>query len=210
MRVGPFQTGPNGNEENGIYAGDARLLGAELPDECLDLIFTDPPYHLKYVYLYEWLAKFAARVLKPDGFLLTYVGNASKDAAMAALRPHLDFFWDFPEIMGGRATMVWDRLVVAKSKSILAYRLQGSTANPRTAVLGLINGAGKEKRHHEWEQNVEACRYLIDCFKPAGSMLLDPLAGSGTTLVACQIVGMQWLAFEIDMIHVINARERLA
>lgn len=210
MKLGPYELGPNDTPENGIYIGDARLLGQEVPAGEVDLIFTDPPYDFNHIYLYEWLGKFAARVLFSEGFLLTYVGNATKDAAMAAMRPHLDYFWDFQENMGGRATMVWDRLVVAKSKSILAYRLKGSRAKPRTAVLGSINGIGKEKDGHPWQQNVETARYLIDCFVGPDAVVLDPFVGYASTIKACQIVENLWLAFEHDMVTVLEARQRLA
>lgn len=43
MRIGPYAPGPNNEPERGIYTGDAMLLGREIPDESIDLIFTDPP-----------------------------------------------------------------------------------------------------------------------------------------------------------------------
>lgn len=45
----------------------------EIPDNSIDLIFTDPPYET--LYLYGELAKVAIRVLKPGGHLVIYVGG---------------------------------------------------------------------------------------------------------------------------------------
>ena len=73
MMLGPYELGPNNTPENGIYTGDARELAKEIPDESVDLIFTDPPYKKQFQYLYEWLPGEAARVLKQDGFVLCYV-----------------------------------------------------------------------------------------------------------------------------------------
>src|SRR5205814_2191015 len=54
---------------NTITTGDAQLLSTHIPDNSIDLIFTDPPYDRDSLSLYEWLAEFAARALKPGGFL---------------------------------------------------------------------------------------------------------------------------------------------
>ena len=42
--LGPYLLGPNNTPENGIYTGDAWELARAIPDESVDLIFTDPVY----------------------------------------------------------------------------------------------------------------------------------------------------------------------
>jgi len=49
---------------NQIVTGDARVLAERIPDESIDLIFTDPVY--QNIDDYRWLAETAARVLKLD------------------------------------------------------------------------------------------------------------------------------------------------
>ena len=50
-----------------------------IPDNSIDLIFTDPPYGEQYLYLYEDLAQLAIRVLKPGGTLVFFVGHIILD-----------------------------------------------------------------------------------------------------------------------------------
>ena len=53
--------------------GDFRDVSKDIPDNSVDLIFTDPPYSKEYLPLYEELAKLAIRILKPGGSLVFYV-----------------------------------------------------------------------------------------------------------------------------------------
>ena len=58
-----------------LQFGDMKTLGENIPDNSIDLIFTDPPYNEASLALYGDLAKLADRVLKPGGSLVTYVGH---------------------------------------------------------------------------------------------------------------------------------------
>ena len=58
-----------------IYTGDARELAKGIPDNSVDLIFTDPPWDDASMPLYQWLAECSSRVLRPGGFVLAYTGN---------------------------------------------------------------------------------------------------------------------------------------
>jgi hypothetical protein len=190
-----------------ITTGDARLLSAALPDESVDLVFCDPPYAREYLPLYGWLGQEAARVLKPGGFLLAYVGGAWKGEVIPRLNASLTFFWDYVTIDAGRATFVWDRRTVAKSKSILAY-VKGK-AFPRTAVLGVWEGGGGDKRFHAWGQDEQSARYYIDCFSAPGDAVVDFFAGGGTTPAVCLQLNRHYVAFEIDPDTAERARERV-
>jgi hypothetical protein len=104
-----------------IMVGDCRELVKQIPDDSIDLIFTDPPYPKEFLPLYDWLAKDAARILKPGGFLLTYAGNMYLHDVMMSLGQHLTYFWHYIALDTGPGTVVWNKRTVARHKSILAY-----------------------------------------------------------------------------------------
>lgn len=56
-----------------LIQADTALI--PLADESVDLIFTDPPYARKSLYLYEQLAAESMRLLKPGGFVLAMTGG---------------------------------------------------------------------------------------------------------------------------------------
>jgi len=65
---------PDGVE---LRIGDCRVALADILDNSVALILTDPPYGKDAEPLYEWLAKFAARVLIPGGSLICYTGQTN-------------------------------------------------------------------------------------------------------------------------------------
>ena len=141
---------------NALYLGDARELGKGIEDHSVDLIFTDPPYAKEYLYLYEWLAEWAARVLKPDGFLLSYVGVYWKNKVFRMFDDRLEYFFDYIEYNHGNSTILWPRKTISRYKSILCYRPNGGDGLPVTNVIGVYTD-GKikkfgDKRYHKWRQ----------------------------------------------------------
>lgn len=194
---------------NQVYTGDAIELINQVPDASVDLIFTDPPYLKNCMWLYGWLAKEATRVLKPNGFLMAYIGTYWKCEAMALLREHLDYFWDYTIIHGGDCPLQRNRRTRARTKSILCYVLKGSKALPKVEVWGAFEGKGKSKQWHEWGQHQDEAMYYIDCFTKPGDLVLDPFFGGGTTAIACEMIGRNWLGFEIDAVQANIARQRL-
>src|SRR5882724_8430476 len=99
---------------NQVTIGDSRDLVKQLPSNSIDLIFTDPPYPKEYLPLYGWMAKEAARVLKPGGFLLTYAGNMYLHDVMMSLGQHLAYFWHYIALDAGPGTVVWNKRTVAR------------------------------------------------------------------------------------------------
>jgi len=202
-KLGPYDL-------DNIITGDAQELAKAIPDESIDIIFTDPPYSKEYLYLYEWLFSMAARALKPNGFLLVYAGNYWKDEVMMMARAKLDYFWDYQTVMNtGNNSVIWPRKTIAISKSILAYRPRGGQGMPRTNVLGAWFGGSADKRYHIWGQDESTARYYIDCFSKDGDVIFDPFVGGGTTAYVCRVLGRPYLAFEFNASIASIARARV-
>lgn len=189
-----------------VVTGDARTLAKALPDNSVDLIFTDPPYPREYLHLYEWLAEEAARVLRPGGFLLAYAGGSHKDDVMAHCRRSLSYFWDFVTL-DGHTTILWGKRINAGYKSILAY-VKGEGL-PRLVTQSVWRGSGQDKRFHAWGQDESTARYYIECFSKPGDIVLDPFCGGGTTPYVCEQLGRRWVAYEAEAVTADVARDRL-
>ena len=187
-----------GYPDNYIFQGDATELIQYIPDESINLIFTDPPYLKDSMYIYRWLAEQAARVLTPDGFLLTYVGNYWKEDAMMLMRNYLSYFWDYTIIHSGNSPVQRNRRTRSTTKSILCYTKKASRALPRIEVQASFKGSGPSKQYHPWGQSVDEAQYYISCFSKPGDTILDPFMGGGTTAVACLQSSRAWIGFEIN------------
>ncbi len=186
---------------NTITTGDARELAKAIPDNSIDLIFTDPPYHREHLPLYGWLAEEAARILKPGGFLLTYNGQIWKDQIMQMLGSHLEYFYDLISWEPGHVSMIHIRKIAGMHKSILAY--SKGTSLPRKYAYSIWKSTIEDKRYHSWQQNLSTASYYINCFSTRGDTVFEPFTGGGTK------IGRNFIAFEVDPATADIARKRL-
>jgi site-specific DNA-methyltransferase (adenine-specific) len=72
-------------------------------------------------------------------------------------------------------------------------------AKPRDVfeVPTLTNGM-REKTVHPTQKPLELVRRLVAAATRPDGLVVDPFAGSGTTLVACEALGRHWLGCELD------------
>ncbi len=193
---------------NGLAVANCERL--PLADESVDMIFTDPPYHTKYLYLYSWLASEATRVLKPGGFVLSYSGSLHLNKVIRAFDDAgLTFFWALVEnLPGNKGTFVQERKVLTLQKPIIAY----TKGKGRLRVGGMqsrFDSVGKMKAYHHWGQDVGTARYYIDHCTKMGDIVLDPFVGGGTTVVACELIGRRCIGFDITLAAVLQSQRRL-
>lgn len=190
----------------------AQLTCERLPfaDNSIDLIFSDPPYLKDFLPCYEWLANEGRRVLKPHGFILAMCGGMYLNQIFRFFDDAgLSFYWEFHHITNGEAPYVWQRHVIAKSKSILAYSNGAGTVRVK-GVQSRFDALGKMKLFHHWGQDVASARYYIDHFSRPGDIVLDPFIGGGTAAVACALIGRRWVAADLDPAALLTTRRRMA
>lgn len=194
----------------GIVWGDYRLKGNCLADASVELIFTDPPYERRQLGQYAELGRFAARVLKPGGSLIAYLGDYALPEVLTLVlkSPELKFWWPLAVLHGGRTALVDKLGVVVRHKTLLWF-VKGSQRARRAQVDSLVRSA-PDKRFHQWGQGVEEAAYYIAKLTAPGALVVDPYAGGGTTCVAAAACGRRHLAFEKDRRAALGTRARLA
>lgn len=202
-KLGPYLLGSN-DENQGVYTGDARELAKAIPDESVDLIFTDPVY--QNINDYCWLAKTAIRVLRPDSVVLVFCGIEWLGETISALQQ-------------GGLFYRW-QLILA-----MPYRNGGHIPggfSQYISCLWLEKGIGRPSRQipdmrlwrpakgpFRWAKNPDFIAYYISAFSASGATILDPFTGSGTIPAVCKMLGRRWLAFEIDPSTAKDARRRV-
>jgi site-specific DNA-methyltransferase (adenine-specific) len=65
-------------------------------------------------------------------------------------------------------------------------------------------------RLHPTQKPVEALEPLIGAFCPPEGVVLDPFAGSGSTLIAARDTGRRFIGIELEPGYYVTASERLA
>ena len=52
-------------------------------------------------------------------------------------------------------------------------------------------------------------KWCLEKYSKTGDLILDPFAGSGTTAVACELLGRRWILIEQDLDYVKIAAKRI-
>jgi DNA methylase len=196
---------------NQIVTGDCRDLAASIPDESIDVVFCDPPYLKADIEsgVYGWLAETSKRVLKPDGFCISYCGTYWLARAILQMSPHLEYFWEYRIAFrnGISAGIHYGRRTMPASTPLLVFRK--GKAMPYHALMDIYRGAGADKSFHKWGQDAYSVQYFLDCFSLPGDVIWDPFCGGGTVPTVCKTLNRDFIAFEIDPAIADIARKRL-
>lgn len=167
-----------------------------VPEEPIDLILTDPPYGIEFEEQWTKLAVWAKKYLKPNGFLVSYFGELNLPSFYAALSSQLGYYWTFCLVHRGNKQLIMPRNVFCGWKPILVY--QNGFKRLRAQVDDIIEGSGREKDDHEWQQGESELEPLLNYFSRPGFIVCDPFMGSGTTLVKAAKMKRRIMGMEID------------
>jgi len=189
---------------NTITTGDARVLAERLPDESVDLIFTDPVYDR--IDDYRWLAETAARILKPNSATLVWQAVKWLPATMEVLTYGLSYRWQFIWYQSNRRGHC--DFGYPLYTPLLWYELGKS--KPRYPVQDIKNIPFSGDGDHFWQKQLETVSGWMDAFTQSGSVVFDPFTGGGTVPAVCKMLGRQYVAFEIDPDTAERARQRVA
>ena len=92
-----------------------------------------------------------------------------------------------------------------------AYLLaKGNVKRSGQPVPDVIDMPYSGNKLHPTQKPVAALLPLVDAFCSPGGLVLDPFCGSGSSLVAAQHLGRDWLGMELDPDHAATATRRLA
>ena len=166
-----------------VREGDFRTVLHDLPENSVDLIFTDPPYDTESVPLYGDLASLAVRVLVPGGSLICYAGTHVLPSLFLAMTPHIPFWWQICVRHEGAFSRFFSRRVHVHYKPLLWF-VKGQFEGD--FVIDVIESKWLAKNWHDWEQSEAEAAHCISKICPEDGMVLDPMCGSGTTLVAAR------------------------
>jgi ParB-like chromosome segregation protein Spo0J len=183
-----------------------------VPDDSVDLIFTDPPWSGEGRFQMPEFAAWAARKLKPDGgVLLIYTGHAGLLEVGTEIAKKLSFIWTIScgnGHYGGTSTR-YDLQIRCCWRPILMFA-RGKYRPGRTFDDAVVSEV-PEKTHHRYQQPLSEALFYVKALSGPKSVVCDTFLGSGTTACAVARLG-QWRRFwgsEIDPDTYRIARSRI-
>lgn len=192
-----------------IYTGDARELAKGIPDESVDLIFTDPVY--QNIDDYRWLAETAARVLKPDSAALIWIGIGYMPEIIAAMAGSgMTYKWQMVACRpSGFKSRYCQKNMFSNYQSLLWYEKGKNFPVLSASDLIFSNDGGGMMYHPQWGKNINPFKHWLYRFVNSGAIVFDPFTGGGTVPAVCKMLGRHYLAFEIDPETAEKARQRV-
>ncbi len=205
-------------EINKIHNIDCLEFMKTLPDKCIDLVLTDPPYGIGE----------AAGKNKSRGLLAqpTDYGNSDWDNQI----PCKEIFDEIIRISKNQIIFGGNYFVEYLKNSpcwIVWDKNNGETdfadcelawTSFKTAVRkfkftwnGMLqeNMKNKEVRFHPTQKPVELMAWILKNYSNEKEIIFDPFLGSGSTLIACQNLKRKWIGCEISPIYCKIAEDRI-
>lgn len=204
---------------NTILKGDCLDILPQIQAGSVDFALTDPPYLVRYHSRDgrtvpnddndAWLKPAFAgiyRTLKRHSFCVSFYGW-----------PQADRFLDAWHSAGFRIVghFVFPKRYTSSEKYLryqheCAYLLaKGYPRQPRSTIGDVIDWTYSGNRLHPTQKPVSALLPLIETFSKPGGLVLDPFAGSGSTLLAARMLNRPYLGIELDAEYHALASRRL-
>ncbi len=191
-----------------LWFGDFRNKCKEIADSSVSVIFTDPPYSKDSLPLFDDVGRVAARLLKPSGLFISYSGVLYLPQVQAMLGKHLQYRWMAAISHSGGKKLVQAVKVNQAWKPILIYQ-KPPLKNYWQPFTDMVSG-GQSKTNHEWEQAVDEAVHYIEALCPRNGVLLDPMMGSGTSILAALKCGVKkCIGIDNDPAAYTKAKERI-
>lgn len=190
-----------------ITCADCMDLLKQLPDKCVDLVLTDPPYGIG-----EANGKNASRgklaIAKdygkkdwdnkiPDKEIFDEIFRVSKNQIIFGGNYFIEF------LHNSNCWLVWDKLNGKNdfADCELAWTSFKSAVRKYEFLWnGMLqqNMSNKEKRIHPTQKPVDLFGQILRDYSKENDLILDCFSGSGTTAIACHRLNRRFICIERD------------
>ena len=223
-----------------LYHADCRDVLKSYPSESVDAIITDPPFGLGMhkegsttggkrlaesaggmydddphviMDMLDEAFGLAERVLKPDGFVYCFFHMTRYEPLYLMLRKHFGKCNPVPIIWIKNTPGIGDPnkdWVYAYEPCFFVSRGNRSLIKPQAFNYLKYDTIPPSKKIHPTEKPASLLRHLISASLVKGEVVLDPFAGSASTLAAAYSVGCRFIGIEREESFYRAACENLA
>lgn len=205
--------------ENTIICGDCLEIMKDWPDNCVDLVLTDPPYGIGAANYKRGGTQHGNSCAKSKEYGLREWDNkpASKyqiDRLLVVSQNQIIFGGNYFQVPPSSCWIVWNKdngnncyadaeLAWTSFKSavrVVKWKWHGMLQEP---------GSAKEMRVHPTQKPLGVMKWILERYSSPNDLILDPFCGSGTTCVAAKMLGRRYIGIDISEEYCEIAQRRL-
>jgi predicted RNA methylase len=188
-----------------------KITNAEIEDNSVDLIITDPPYGQDALQLYDNLASLASNKLKAGGSLVFHSGQYSLSeifAIFSKYKDHLTYWWTFAVVHPyNKVVTNYARGVRSEWKPMLWF-VKGERRLVDNHLRDCIaSNTAPDKNMHPWAQSHDQATYVTKHLTISEeALVVDPFLGTGQFAIPAIRLGRYFVGLEIDKTTLEHAR----
>jgi len=199
---------------NKIICGDCLEVMKDWPDNCVDLVLTDPPYGVNFQYdIYEdsatqWLYQMSRFIPLAKRLATMFIMPSCQIKKLPIIYERFPPDWlicwhkGSCEISAYIGFNDWEPLLVyGKRKDFWIHDF--IYAQPERTPKNL------REHQHPCPKPLSWAYQLVERCSKKADLILDPFCGSGTTCVAAKLLGRRYIGIDISPDYCKIAEERL-
>ena len=206
---------------NKIICGDCLEVMKDMPDKCVDLVLTDPPYNSKNIGPNKKEYSRGQMQLPQNEykrFCRSWFKEVKRLSERIVFSPGIANMCYYPQ-------PIWS-ICWHKSSSVSFNRFGGFNVWEPIFIFGKLpkgkriprdmvryepsNFSVGPEKDHPCPKNFGLWQWLLDKFSIESDLIFDPFLGSGTTAEACKLLKRNFIGIEINPDYCKIAEERLA
>jgi site-specific DNA-methyltransferase (adenine-specific) len=214
-----------------LHLGDCLEYLSEIPPISVQAVITDPPYMIgatsvgdpkskcgtwadmeNSAFWFSHWFQLCKRILRPDGFLIVFgnwrsIPTLTRGFDLASLTVNSCMIWNKEWIGTGGPAGLRPTYEIAMFAAMPDARIANRSASDVFSCKWMAGNSGKSG--HPAEKPVELMRHLVRLVAPDGGVIVDPFMGSGTTGVAAQAEGCDFIGIEREQRWLEIAKQRI-
>jgi len=181
---------------NKIILGDCLEVMKGLPDKCIDLVLTDPPYGIGAGAGFGRSQRTSNKIIKGDWDILPEAEIFAEIMRVS----HNQIIWggNYFDLRPTRCFYVWDKQNAGRDFADCEMAWTSFDKVARMKLLRVANADGAGERFHPTQKPLDLFKW---CLAQAGlekGIVLDCFSGSGTTALACHDLNLDFICVEKD------------
>ena len=180
-----------------VYNADCMNLLKATPDKFYDLAIVDPPFGIGDALVAggTWSVKYqdkgAKWDVKPEKAYFEEIERVSKNYIIFGANNYSNY------IKPARCAIAWVKPNMAGMHTMADFELALTSFDKNAKVINL-SSQSNEERIHVCQKPVKLYEWLLTNYAKQGDKILDTHLGSGSHAIACNNLGFELTACELD------------